>query len=344
MKKYRLLFLAIVSGILAASNGWAKITAANQHVMDTLVEMTNALRTEGIESFLAQGTQRKWITPKLFSAWYIARLPDDPDGLRKIEEAKSELGLEFAKQLSLMAKTVRETKDVRLIEKSSNILFGAADWIGQERGYGNLLLQSRVYDIASVAAIKLMADLSYPVDKAEAAMQRFDWAWANAENRRQVLFDESGGTHFVPVQVGDVAKAVLDEWKSGAMFALDQERVRIRPDLAIFTIDDFATTQVFGLPETSWFRKAHFMIGEGNFGSINLRNLESLREFRKRYGTFPTKPVKYVKRAGESDIRAAFWELSWKDPLPVVGAAAVYEDYLNNRLYDDGYRSLLTRR
>jgi hypothetical protein len=344
MLRFRLsaVLITVMFGVLAVGNCWAVSAAEIPKSRDVLVEMTNVLRAKGVEGFLVQATQQKWVAPKIYSAWYVARLPDDPAGLRKAEEAKSELGLEFAKQLSVIAKTVRETKNAELLERSSNTLFGAVEWLGHSVGYGNLLLQDRAYDIASVAAVKFMADLSYPMDKAEAAMKRFDWSWAKAENRRQVLYEESGGTHFATVLPGDAQDTYTYEWRHGVQMVLDLRKTKIPPDLEIFVIDDSKADETIGLPETTWRQRVHFKMGEGNFGSVNLRNLPSLREFRKRYGVFPTKPVKYVKHESESDIRAAFWELCWKDPFPVLGAAGVYEDYCNNRLSDEGYRSIRT--
>ena len=80
-------------------------------MIDQLNEMTTVLRTGGLDAFLLRSRQQSWAAPKMFSAWYISHLPNDPDGLKQVEEAKSQLGLEFARHLSVIATTVRETKE-----------------------------------------------------------------------------------------------------------------------------------------------------------------------------------------------------------------------------------------
>ena len=131
-------------------------------MIDQLTEMTTMLRTGGLDAFLQRSRQQGWTSPKMFSAWYISHLPNDPDGFKKVEEAKSQFGLEFARQLSVVAKSVRETKEMPLLERTSESLFTAVDWLGHEVAYGNLFLQDRAYDIAAVAVTKLVIDLSYP--------------------------------------------------------------------------------------------------------------------------------------------------------------------------------------
>jgi len=343
MKSYKKLVAAILAsviGLFTTNQALAKITDENQLKIKQLTEITNALRTSGVQIFVTRCAEQGWASPKLFSAWYIARLPDDPDGLKQVEEAKSNLGLELARQLSVIAKTVRETKEIHTLEQATDTLFEAAKWIGTELGYGNLFLQDRAYDIASVAAVKFMADLSYPMDKAEAAMKRFDWTWGDPAKRRIVLFEESGGTHFKPENAPITDDGLELEWRTGVSKAIDSQELARQPDLAIFVLGDFRADESFAVPETTWLQKGHHRIGQNSFASMNLRNLESLREFRVRYGKFPTKPVNYSKGEGESDVVAAFWELSWRDPLKVSGAARIYEQYINGSLADEGWQNL----
>lgn len=330
-------------GLVLIGKASAEITGENQIRITQLLEMTQELKSSGVRGFITRCPERVWTAPKIFSAWHIARMLDDPEGQKKVEEAKSNLGLELARQLSVVAKNVRETKEIPKLEQASDTLFATAKWIGTEVGYGNLFLQDRAYDIASVAAVKFMADLNYPMEKAEGAMKRFDWSWCDSSNRRKVLFEESNGTHFRATLGADDADALKREWKEGVTLAIERTNVEKMPDLAIFVIDDQHPDESLVVPETSWYRRAHFMIGEGNFGSVNLRNLESLRVFRKRYGIFPTKPVKYVKGKTESDIQAAFWELSWESPYGVGAAYLVYEQYINGSLADKGWQDLRDR-
>lgn len=343
MKTLKILLVVLllnVIGFLHVSHATAQTTEANQRKINLLVEMTNELKSKGTQGFLVQCANKGWAAPKLFSAWYISRLPDDTEGLKQVEEAKSNLGLEFARHLTPLAEVVRETKDIPKLEQASDTLFAAAAWIGAEIGYGNLILQDRAYDIASVVAVKFMADLNYPMEKAEAAMKHFDEKWANVPNRRQVLFEESEGTHFKKNYSENEGEALFQEWGEGVSLAHAPSNLAKQPDLAIFIVGAFSQGASYAVPETTWQQKGHHRIGVGALVSLNLRSLGSLHEFRKRYGTFPIKPLKYTKGEDGSDIVAAFWELSWKDPLKVSGAARLYENYLDESLADKGWQSL----
>lgn len=309
-------------------------------MIDQLTEMTTVLRKGGLDAFLLRSRQQGWTAPKMFSAWYISYLPDDPNGFKKIEEAKSQFGLEFARQLSVIAAAVRETKETARLEATSESLFTAVDWLGREVAYGNLFLQDRAYDIAAVAVTKLVIDLSYPMEKAEAAMKRFDWSWGSPGNCRKVLFEETKGQHFKSDKPNLTFEEVDQEFREGVTLVLKLGSIERRPDLEIFVREDLKPDESFIVPETTWAKRAHIQIGEVGFASMNYKNLTPLHEFRKRYGKFPTKPSEYVKRKGESDVKAGFWELSWENPYGVGGASDVYESYLDGRLTDAGYQAL----
>lgn len=343
--KYLLATLfASLTSLFFTLQAQGKMSDENLRIIDQLGEMTTQLRSGGMRAFIAQCPEKKWTSPKLYSAWYIARLPDDVDGLKQVEEAKSNLGCELARQLSVIAKTVRETNEIPALEQASDTLFATAGWLGTELGYGNLFLQDRAYDIASVAAVKFMADLSYPMEKADAAMKRFDWSWGDASKRKKVLFEESGGTHFMAAKSTVTDEELNLEFRKGVSHVLKSENIEAHPDLAIFIIENLRPDESFAVPETAWQRRGHFLIGENTFSSVNLQNLMSLREFRKRYGKFPTKPVNYVKGETESEIQAAFWELSWENPYGVQSAYLAYEQYLAGRLADKGWNDLRDRR
>jgi hypothetical protein len=321
----------------------ADVASENRREIERLVEMTRILHAEGVDNFVTRCAENKWAPPKLYSAWYIGRLPNDPEGKKQVEEAKSKLGLELACQLSVIAKTVRETKEIPVLEQASNAVFAVTKWVGTESGYGNLFIQDRAYDIASVAAVKFMADLAYPIEKADATVKRFDWSWGDPSVRKKILFEESGGMHFKPSNTAVTAEEVDSEFSRGLSLALKYQDVEAHPDLAIFVIEDIPPNESFAAPETTWQRRGHFMIGKNTFGSVNLRNLSSLREFRKRYGKFPTKPVNYKKSDSESEIEAAFWELCWEDPHEVHSAYMVYEAYFTGRLADKAWNVLRDR-
>jgi hypothetical protein len=322
------------------------VTPANQRALDQLAAMTTGLGESDLAGFLAKAEAKGWSAPKMYSEWFIGRLPDDDDGHKRVEQARSQFGLEFARKLSEQAKVVRETKVAVELERSGETLFAAVRWLDREHGYSNLVLQARAYDIASVVAAKLMADLNHPIAKAEAWMRRFDWAWATPEFRRQVLFEESGGTHFAKPVLGDQQAALQREWSENFNPAQEPAELAKHPDLAIFTLmgylANFQRGEVMSKPETCWASRSAMLWFVEGFGSVNLRNLESLHEFRKRYGQFPSKPKTYKPKPGESDIEAAFWELSWQDPMGVGAAYIIFSQYVEGRLMDAGEDSWLS--
>ncbi|MBP7950448.1 MAG: hypothetical protein KA004_12400 [Verrucomicrobiales bacterium] len=318
----------------------AKIAEENQRKLDVLSEMTDTLKTKGIPGLLADSGERHWVAPKMFSAWFIAKLPDDPDGNKLVEQAKSAFGHEMARQLTPLAKVVRGTKEAAILEKQSDILFAVLAWLGTETAYANMLLQQRADDIASIAATKLMCDINYPLEKASKAMKRFDSQnWGSPERSRQVLFEESGGKHFLADGAATTEEKLDREFREGVDLVIKLGSIAGRLDLEIFTREDFAQGESVMDLERTWSKRAHINFAERGFGSVNLRNLATMHEFRTRYGKLPTQPVSYQPKPGESKIAAAFKELSWENPYGIGGAADTFEAYLDGRLVDEVFRA-----
>ena len=107
-----------------------------------------------------------------------------------------------------------------------------------------------------------------------------DDKWSSAPNLRLVLFEESGGTHFKKSYGINEVDALTQEWQEGVALAFDATNVAKRPDLEIFILGEFRQDESYGIPETTWQRKDHHRIGINALVNMNLRDLESLREFR----------------------------------------------------------------
>ena len=323
----------------------AAVTDENQKQLQRLAEMTETLNHGDLASFLTASVTHAWSAPKIFSAWYIGKLPDDAKGDKAVERAKSEFGLALAKKLTEHAKRVRDENDSTKLEQLADPLFNLVRWLDGKQGYANLFLMGRAFDIASVVAAKLVADLKYPLDRAQTAFNRFDWKWSGAEIRRQVLHEESGFIYFKKPMVADMQSAIDKEWGTNFDAALEPSKVKEQPALRMFVYQDTPPGANNALPETVWFQRGHQKLADG-WGSVNLRNLAGLLEFRKRYGEFPTKTKQYKKRKDETEIEAAFWELSWRNPYGVETASVIYSQYLNGTLCDDGeaQRRLDTRK
>jgi hypothetical protein len=314
----------------------AGITQENQRKLDDLAQMTTTLKQEGVTGFLSKSSEQKWVAPKMYSTWFINKLPDDPEGTKLVETAKSSFGLEMALQLTLVAKIVRETRDTAILETQMDVLFATLTWLNTETAYSNMLLQKRADDIASIAATMLMCDIAYPMDKAENAMKRFDdRSWGSAERSRQVLFEESGGKHFHAGLLGKTQEDLNQEFREGVSLVLKLGSIVNRSDLEIFVEEVFRKGEAMGDLDNTWMKRRHIGFG----GSVNLENLAQLHEFRRRYGKFPTKPVTIEPFKGESNIKAAFREISWENPYGIGGADDIYEAYLDGRLVDEVFRA-----
>ena len=333
----RLMFLLLAA--IFTLGAQAAIPAENQRKLDELDKMTGTLKTNGLALFLAEAPARGWVAPKMFSAWYVGKLPEDANGEKLVESAKSEFGLEIARQLTLVAEIVRGTKDSTILETQLEVLFTLISWLGSETAYSNMLLQERADDIASIAATKLMCDLNYPMEKAEKAMKRFDdRSWGKPENSRRVLFEESGGAHFAPSTEVVTQQQLDKEFREGVSLVLRLGNISARSDLEIFSREVYQQGETRGDLENTWTKREHVHFAQAGFRSMNLENLVQLYEFRKRHGKFPTKPENIQPFPGESPVKAAFREISWENPYGIGGAWATYEAYLQNRLADAVFR------
>jgi hypothetical protein len=336
---FQKMFLALLTMILSHAVQ-AGIAEENQRKLDEQTVMTSVLKKDGLAGFLAASREHQWVAPKMYSAWFIGKLPDDPEGGKLVELAKSAFGHEMARQLTPVAKTVRETKDATTLEAQLDVLFTALAWLGTETAYANMLLQQRADNIASIAATKLMCDINYPMEKAEKAMRRFDdRSWGSPERSRQVLYEESNGKHFIAVASAVTPEKLDREFREGVDLVLKLGPIAARPELEIFAGESFAQGEtVMDLVKT-WNKRAHINFAERGFGSVKLRNLASLHEFRKRYGKLPTQPVSYQPKPGESNVAAAFKELSWKNPYGIGGAEDTFQAYLEDRLVDEVFQA-----
>ncbi len=298
-------------------------------------EMTTAIKTSNLSTFQRRIQSSGWTAPKIFSSAYVERLPNDAHGAKTLEQAKSDFGLELARSLTNHAALVRAESDSAKLEQLNQPLFELVNWLGHETAYGNMMLQSRAYDVASVIAVKLIADLSYPIGKAEGQLARFDWAWSTAEKRRIVLNEESGFAAFAQPQAGDIQQSIQEEWARNLHASLGNASQPATQETWLFAVNDVPRDATIALPESTWKIGLHRLLVDG-WDSANLRNAAGLMEFRKRYGEFPIKPKQYKKRDSESDIQAAFWELCWHDPHGLGGAWVAYGQYVNGSLCDDG--------
>lgn len=332
--------LVAVLAVIISFATQAQITPENQRKLDQLTEMTTVLRRDGVTKFLTVSHEQKWVAPKMYSAWFINKLPEDTEGKKLVEQTKSAFGLEMVRQLSPVAKVVRETRDAATLELQIDALFAARSWLETAPAYANMRLQQRADDIASIAATKLMCDINYPMEKAEKVMKRFDdRSWSSPERIRQVLYEESDGKHFIADLLGSTQDKLDKEFRKGVSLVIELGSVTNRPDLEIFARENFAQGESVMDLEKTWGKRAHINFAARGLGSVNLENMAQLHEFRKRYGKFPTEPITIRPFPEESSIKAAFREISWENPYGIGGAWATFEAYLEGRLVDEVFQS-----
>lgn len=314
----------------------AGIREDSERQIAVLKEMTVIIEKSGLDSFLKTSDERGWTAPVIRSAWFIAKMPDDPDGRKQLEQARSDLGYKMACQLTLLAKEIRETKDFATLDTHAQLLARVIEWLSAGIGYGNMMLQARADDIAMVAAIKLVADTQYPMERVEKLKSRLSLDWASPERIRQVLFEESGRAHFTSTHASVSLDDISKEFRRNYVLPDKLKSSPERADLEIFIDDNFPDNATSFDLERTWNKRRHLVLAVGGCtGIYNRPGFNELFEFRKRYGDFPLKPKLWKKAEWESDIQAAFRERIGSDELKGVGGAWItFEFYIKGKTMD----------
>jgi hypothetical protein len=323
--------ILLIVGFACITSVSGEVSSENARALDDLSKMSKQI-TQDFPGFLNSLDDNRWAFPEIYSAWYVSKMSDD--GKKSIAQAARDFGLLLSEGLTTLAAKVRASTEPQDLEDELTQLLKAKKWIEiAPSSYGSLFLLDRVHDIACIAIIKLVGNMDYPAEKYQKYIDELNWNWASAELRREVLMSESNGKFFNSPH--DSTQAVLiAEWHKN----LSNLKANPTPqsEALAFFLDDKRTKMMnVGLPETCWNQKLHFKVVEG-FDTVHYESLLSLATFRKRYGHFPLKPKTYRKTPDETDIEAAFWELSWKNSKEVSGAWLTYSKLLNGTLADEG--------
>lgn len=344
--KNTLIAFVLVICIIGTKNIWSdEDKNFPQQDIRNIDEMIAVLKKKDISEFLHNIETKGWRSPKIYSLWYVNNHFRDRPDMQKNELTKRELGELMARKLTEMAARVRAEKNFDKLEKYAETLLKLVDWLSNNPGYGNIFLQNRAQDIASVAVVKFVADLNYPIEKAEAWFQRFKWDWNTPEVRQKILAEESDSTAFTK-QRGIIQDDLAKEWAEGLGKIREKKMEKNEIEREIFIDPDHQRGTTLAIPESQWNEKNHYKIVIG-FGSMNIRDLTSLLKFRKAVGYFPSKPKTYRKYDGQSDVNAAFYETWWylspkykndkeMRELSTDAAARLYEDYMSGQLCDEG--------
>ena len=320
--------------------------AANEAALKKIVEMRSYLATSNLSEFVRKAGESGWKLPAIRSSWYVDRVPEDQTRRHALEQARRDFGFLIAGKLTKVAETVRlPATDRGTLRTSALTLLELRDQLLIEPGYGNLFLARRAVDIAAVAATRLVADLSYSDNDAEALVFRFTDDWNAPRLRRRVLNDEAGREVFQrSILIGE-DEALKTTWGDNIGEALrvhrSDELRKKNPGLDFFVDDEMSEIPV-ATTETLWNHKMHFLLVQGlDTGSV--KGLRSLLIFRQKVGRFPLHGG--TKRFKEDSEVAGAFEKAWRPyqyehqdeqwRLLHSEASAVYEKVTSGALCDE---------
>lgn len=279
---------------------------------------------KGPEVFLQYVRDNNIKAPLIHSKWYIdTQIPVETESMNTSETEKREFGRMWLIQLEEESKKIQHLDNTEDWEAKANVLLDLADWIGHEPGYGNLLLFSRLQDLANIPIAHLLADSNYPVSKLEKIVPRLlDSTNLFIKMGVSVLNNEApkpvfeAGTVMPDPQYGpprtqfdhidDILAPASQTWGKNYVQAIKsiqgkgndekilllsgrEQRALAPKDLQFYFDDESGLSPFTALGQ--WDIKFHKRIILGIAGSKIKHSLDLL-EFRKRVGKIPN-PVKY---------------------------------------------------
>jgi len=347
MKLYRLIFLAILA--LA----WVLPASAANKESEIIQRLQLQLKDGGIPGLIEGIRKERWGAPFIPSQWHVdnVALPES-----KATQAQARVfGKQLAEALATMAPKLRETASHDDLYRTTTDLLDLADWIATTEGYGNMLLEARLLDLASVEVARLVSDLTFDQAKCNGLTARFNANRFNAEIRRRVLNREVGVEMFPS---SSNAQDTLDHvWASGFGLRLEakkpeyrEERLRnpshyinvietpeIKANLGFF--EDASVIPKPGTLLNIWDVKLHNRFITGAFIPQNIKKVHALAEFRNVVGWFPEKPVFSAEQIRIRDQEIAD---AAKRGLKIVPFEAAFHS-LREAAFDQAWRPTVAR-
>lgn len=302
-------------------------------------EMTSVVRQVTLETFLQAIETHQWKSPHIYSHWYVENFTTEED--RPILNDARDFGRTLLERIvdwkTLMMVDVPFDQLRQDIERFATL----AEWLWATRGYGNLFLAERCYDIATVGIGRLIVNLDYPLENALTLLNRVNLIWNPPSIRQQILNQEAGIDLFVSFSPDEreIQSALEETWSTGILWKDTQaipdlkaalegtpvpqevEQIYLGPWIrqkfdraspAVKAHPRFFTDDVFPDVVTTlsmWDKKWHEKLIIG-FNAPNILGLQALTMFRKTVGYFPTTP-EYNDHFYNSPEEAAFahvWE------------------------------------
>ncbi len=165
-----------------------------------------------IKDFLSRAKKRGWQAPYIDSAWRVRHVV--PVSERVAANAARHLGKKALVVLDLQREKIWSLRGDALLENTKSLLdFG--DWVGQRKGYGNLLVQRRSREIALGGLGRLVVDLDYPLDAVLPERGRFYGSLHPISARIAVLNREAGRILF-PKNISSIEE-FSEYWLAGTV-------------------------------------------------------------------------------------------------------------------------------
>lgn len=317
------------------------------------------------------------IAPLIYSQWYVDRLAVKNPKKAKFEQARREFGRVVLQSLENMAPALRSPGDAQTRQEAAATLLDLADWFGEQPGYGNALLFSRLQDLATVPLAYLIADLSYPQTNLVAMSDRLVAFPDEVKRNSRVLNTESPEPIFdVPPtakssvgvwkvmerakiadsvvnplerawykKVSDIRKWQKENDKQRGLPEGKRDRDAVPNALAFFVDDEYGAKAPKPFTTLNqWDKKYHRRLFLG-LGGHNIDNVRAFLLFRQKVGSFPTNPPSWWKPGDgvfPTPTSAAFDE-AWNPfrheyDVQYGPAADVYEAIQSNSFYDEDTR------
>jgi len=295
--------------------------AANDDEIRKLEEKAAFVRKATLPELLQKVDAQNWVFPVIYSQWHVHEVANEEE--RPLLNAQRSLGEALAIRLDEWAGAMLAADTFQENKEWSSRLIALARWLSHSSGYGNFMLAARCHDIATVGLARMVADLNHPLEGIAPLLQELDASWKRPQIRAAVLNAEVGTNLF------SVAKAQAEDghaylertWNDGRLLRLKhsnpemqkafdgsppkgyetiaslvRDRSLRKEDAPIFLKKQafFEDSHLAGASRpittlSTWNAKWHekFIVG---FALQNLVEIKALLTFRKRVGSFPSKP------------------------------------------------------
>lgn len=347
MKLYHHVFIAI------AALAWVLPISASEKEGDNLRQMQSRLTSGGIPGLVDGIHKERWETPFIPSKWHLDNVTP-PESKLTATESRA-LGKQLAQALAAVSPKLREILSPDELYRVISDLLDLADWIAATEGYGNMLLEARLLDLASVGAARLVSDLNFDPAKCNRLAARLNNGRFSAEVRRRVLNREVGVEMFPPSD--DVQKILNSIWASGSGLRREakkpeykEERLRnpshyikvIETPVIMANLSFFEDSDTIPKPGTLlniWDAKIHNRFITGAFIPQNVKKVQALAEFRNVVGWFPEKPffsAEQIRRRDQEIAEAA------KRGIKIVPFESAFHS-LREAAFDQAWRPTVAR-